>query len=74
VCILCHYRSDNKLVTHEQRAAAPIHNGIWQCVRQLPSGRYYCVDCSAVVEGPEHVCGKWSVVVGPIAEYRRVYG
>ena len=64
MCIVCHYKGDNRLVTTETRMA--VHpDGRYRCVRPygaagtLPNtalGQWSCIDCKSVVDSDRHVC------------------
>jgi hypothetical protein len=57
VCIICHYRSDSKLVPRYRRQAEhPDHH--YACVRECADG-LHCVDCRMDRVDANHVCPEW---------------
>jgi hypothetical protein len=55
MCIICHYNSDNQLVTIATRTAAH-PDGFWKCLRPKGAYLYTCVDCGLATEDYNHVC------------------
>lgn len=55
MCIVCHYKHDNQLVTPEARKAEH-PDGFYRCMRPWGALAYQCIDCHRIVEDHNHVC------------------
>jgi hypothetical protein len=55
LCIVCHYKGDNQLITTEQRMQAH-PDGFYRCIRPFGAHQYTCIDCREVVSDRNHVC------------------
>jgi hypothetical protein len=62
MCVACHYRGDNQLVSVEVRREAHVDGG-FRCVRPVVSPdvrsgpRWWCIDCGVTLPVPiNHLC------------------
>jgi hypothetical protein len=58
MCILCHYRGDNQLVTPQCRLDDH-GDGRSECIRPIQGGKTWCTDCQKVVISTaliRHIC------------------
>lgn len=55
MCIICHYKHDNQLVSRDTRRAEH-PDGLYHCIRAGSALRFTCIDCRIETDSHNHVC------------------